>query len=242
VALPKLSLVNDAINAIFAVFSADKTAEGARTGVSRLEAVAKSVKARYGRNVLSVDLTDATDASPTAAFLATGEVGIAYGAAKGDIAQVVPVGTLFSIAGTTEDFTDNALGTAKTAGLGWTISLDIVDATDATMAAFLAITGKIPAILGRVLRPFERFKVLGTDDTTDNALEAVKGSAVASGDVFEVNSAGTSVTYVGAAAAVANGDVFEVLSATTVGYVGTLTELDTSLEDVNSFVVVGSGA
>ena len=69
----------------------------------------------------------------------------------------------------------------------------IVDAQDATVAAFLLVTGQGKRIsIGQV---FETAG--GTADFTDNALATAKGGAVASGDKFEVLTAST-VKYLGA--------------------------------------------
>lgn len=139
------------------------------------------------------------------------------------LGRPVEVGDVFTVAGT-GDTTDNALAAAKLAGLNIGANITVTDITDATVVAFLATTGELGVQLGSLaVPPRFRFKVGGTGDTTDNGLQTAKGSAPAAGDVFEVNAAGSGVTYVGNVA-VAASDVFEVKSTTigseAVGYIG----------------------
>jgi hypothetical protein len=75
------------------------------------------------------------------------------------------------------------------------VDFTVTDSTDATFAAFAAVTGELGVALGRPARPGDVFQVCGTVDTTDNVLGTAKGSAVADGDIFVVNAAGTGVTY-----------------------------------------------
>lgn len=77
----------------------------------------------------------------------------------------------------------------------------VTDAVDATVAAFFASTGQLFAALGRVPQVGDVFQVGGVGDTTDNALQAAKGSAVADGDIFAVSNVATpAVVYLGVAA------------------------------------------
>ena len=81
------------------------------------------------------------------------------------------------------------------------VTVTVADATDATLAAFFGaggdlndafIASNVPLEVGRV------FKVTGTGDTTDNALQAAKGSAIAANDQFEITNTGTpAVVYLG---------------------------------------------
>lgn len=79
----------------------------------------------------------------------------------------------------------------------------VTDLADATLVAFFASTGELGIAAAAQNRPLEVgfvFQVGGVGDTTDNALAAAKGSAVADGDIFEVTNTGTpAVAYLGAA-------------------------------------------
>lgn len=146
-----------------------------------------------------------------------GELGLVYG-------RKLEVGDVFTVAGT-GDTTDNALLAAKTAGLDIDAQITISDTTDATIAALTAATGELGIDIGAMqVRDGFRFRVLGTGDTTDNALQTAKGGAPAAGDVFEVTTAGAGVTYIDNIA-VAAADVFEVTNVTigseAVAYLGT---------------------
>jgi len=68
-------------------------------------------------------------------------------------------------------------------------TLTSVDGTDATLAAFLL--GELATAKGSAVVVGDIFQVLGTGDTTDDALEAAKGAAVVANDVFEVTDIST---------------------------------------------------
>lgn len=75
--------------------------------------------------------------------------------------------------------------------------LTITDSTDATVAALISATGQVGVANGGVaLPPQYWFKVNGNGDTTDNGLQAAKGSAPAAGDRFRANLLG-GVSYIG---------------------------------------------
>lgn len=74
---------------------------------------------------------------------------------------------------------------------GNTTALVFADAADADLGAFL-VGGSADAILNG-----DAFSVADADDTTDNALQAAKGSAVANKDVFQRLS-DSAVKYLGA--------------------------------------------
>jgi hypothetical protein len=74
----------------------------------------------------------------------------------------------------------------------------VTDLADATLTAFFASTGALYVALGRPPQVGDVFQVAGTGDTTDNALQAAKGSAVADNDVFIVSNVSTpAVVYLG---------------------------------------------
>lgn len=76
-------------------------------------------------------------------------------------------------------------------------AITVSDATDATLAAFFAESGELYIAKGSTIAAGDTFKVSGTGDTTDNALEAAKGSAVAADDIFRVTAIDTpAVEYV----------------------------------------------
>lgn len=81
------------------------------------------------------------------------------------------------------------------------VNLTVTDATDATLAAFFASTGELGIAFAATQYPLEVgrvFSVNGAGDTTDNALQTAKGSAVAANDVFEITNTGTpAVVYLG---------------------------------------------
>lgn len=67
------------------------------------------------------------------------------------------------------------------------LDVSLTDATDATLLAALAAAGEIGVAAGGVETPVgTRFRVDSANDTTDNALAGVKGSAVVANDVFQV--------------------------------------------------------
>lgn len=84
------------------------------------------------------------------------------------------------------------------------IAVSLTDSTDATAAAAIAATGQLGLAWAAANTGETTFKVGATfsvdsvNDFTDNALGTAKGSAVASGDIFQVLTAST-VGYVGAA-------------------------------------------
>lgn len=92
------------------------------------------------------------------------------------------------------------------------VTVAISDTTDADAAAAFLVGGEVGAAFGRACVAGDIFATSGgTADFTDNALATAKGGAVASGDRFEV------------------------LSSSTVGYLGTATEVSFSDEEVVDF-------
>lgn len=77
------------------------------------------------------------------------------------------------------------------------VELTITDLTDADATALLGAGGEVGLALGRAAVAGDIFKVTGTGDTTDNALQTAKGSAPAAGDKFEATS-GTTLAFLGA--------------------------------------------
>lgn len=167
---------------------------------------------------ISITISDTTDADLAAFFAESGELFIAKGSA-------IAVGDTFTVGGT-GDTTDNALQTAKGAapangdvfvvtnisteavrfvianivGPSGNIQITVGDNTDANITAFFAgelIAAKTTA--GNVaIRVGDIFKVQGTGDTTDDALEAAKTSGVVDEDIFVVTDTGTpAVIFVG---------------------------------------------
>lgn len=76
------------------------------------------------------------------------------------------------------------------------VELTITDLTDADAATLLGAGGEVGLALGRAAVAGDIFKVTGTGDTTDNALQTAKGSAPAAGDKFEAATAST-LNYLG---------------------------------------------
>lgn len=173
----------------------------AGAALDAMSSVASAVRDVY--DCFQITVTDATEADLTAFF--AGELRAAVG-------ETVQVGDLFQVLGT-GDTTDNALAAAKLADVDQAIT--VTDLTDATITAFLAATGQ-PAVAkgGVALKAGWRFRVNGTGDTTDNALQTAKGSAPAANDVFEVNAAGTGVTFIITATPIVD-DIFEVTNVGT---------------------------
>ncbi len=168
---------------------------------------------------LALTVTDGTDADLAAFFASGGELFVAKGSA-------IVVGDTFTVAGT-GDTTDDALEGAKGAaaaagdvfvvtGIGGSeavqhlvtdiagpsgnIQLTVTNEADADLAAFFAgeliaaktAAGDVAIAVGDI------FKVQGTGDTTDNALETAKGSSVADEDIFVVTDISTeAVIFVG---------------------------------------------
>lgn len=77
----------------------------------------------------------------------------------------------------------------------------VTDTADADLPAFFAVTGELGLAVLTQNRPLEVGLVLqvgGSGDTTDNALDAAKGSAPADGDLFEVTNISTeAVVFLG---------------------------------------------
>ena len=65
-------------------------------------------------------------------------------------------------------------------------TFEITDGADANLTAFFAVDGGLGVAQGRAGKVNDWFEVVGTGDTSDNALAAAKGSAVSSGDRFKV--------------------------------------------------------
>ena len=85
------------------------------------------------------------------------------------------------------------------------VDVAVVDETDANVAAFIGVGGQGEALgVGDIFRC-----VNATADLTDNALATAKGSAVAAGDVFSIET-GSAVAYLGNNAGV----VFDFAGAT----------------------------
>jgi hypothetical protein len=109
-ALPTIAVASTAVDNLYAVLSHRKERQKNREAVNSLQQMRSAVINAYKADY-TVVVTDTTDASPTAAFVATGEVALASAAAgKGATAGV---GDIFITTGGTADFTDNALATAK---------------------------------------------------------------------------------------------------------------------------------
>lgn len=168
---------------------------------------------------IAITVNDATDADLPAFFASpAGELFVAKGGA-------IVVGDTFTVT-SNADTTDNALEGAKgaavaagdifvvtdisteavvfvvtdIAGPKGNIQLTVSDITDANLAAFFAgellaaktAAGDVAIAVGDI------FKVQGTGDTTDNALEAAKGSGVVDEDIFVVTDISTeAVIFVG---------------------------------------------
>jgi len=162
---------------------------------------------------IAITVTDTQDADLAAFFAsAAGELFVAKGGA-------IEVGDTFTVAGTgdtNDDALEGAKGTAvaagdmfKVTGIGGSeavqyvitdiagpsgnIQLTVTDEADADLAAFFAgellaaktAAGDVAIAVGDI------FKVTSAGDTTDNALAAAKGSAVADEDIFVVTDIST---------------------------------------------------
>lgn len=66
------------------------------------------------------------------------------------------------------------------------VTLTVTDEADADLAAFFGSEGELRVAKDYPVTVGDVFGVTGTGDTTDDALEGAKGSAVADGDRFEV--------------------------------------------------------
>lgn len=119
-ALPIPSLVQAAVEQIYAAAADDKTRETAKPLANAIVALAAKLNRLYMPSVgADITITDSADASPTA-FL-SGE-GAAYAA-----------GSVFRVLGT-GDFTDNALATAKGSAVA---AGDVFEMSNGTTVAFL---------------------------------------------------------------------------------------------------------
>jgi hypothetical protein len=219
-ALPFSGAIEQAVKDIFNALSEHKTRTGkGRAGVAALSEVKAALAEAY-RPRIDVTLSD-TDAADLDALF--DGVGSELVAALGRNAQV---GDVFQV-GSSADTTDDALAAVK--DLGWVYDITVTDTDDATIAAYLGSGGEAADdLISRPHRAGERFMVAGTGDTTDDALEAAKGSAPADGDVFQVNDAVDGVVFIGNNDAVEDGDVFVVTNVTTeaVAYIGKAVDFD----------------
>jgi hypothetical protein len=104
-ARPTIADVQTGIGNIYNALAEDKTKPRGRAAVQSLNEVLQALKEVYASD-LSVSLTDATDATITAALAATGEIGVAFGGIQSPLKKVFTVDSA-------NDTTDNALQTAK---------------------------------------------------------------------------------------------------------------------------------
>ena len=200
--------INKSLLAISDALSLSDRLPKVQTALDAFAAVAQGVRSAY-QSITTLTVTDTTDADLDAFFAATGELALASAAGS------VKTGDVFTVQGA-GDTTDNALAAAKAAGMLIDAQITVTDTTDATIAALTAATGELGIDIGAMqVRDGFRFRVLGTGDTTNNALQTAKGSAPAANDVFEVTTSGAGVTYIGNAATVASGDLFEVSDTST---------------------------
>ncbi len=176
-------------------------------------------------------MVTAIGSSPSIFFLGGGDGNYADGELAEENTSAIPaLGDVFRVQGT-GDTTDDALEGAKGSavadndtfiitGLG-----SISNPTGASVdylgnAAILAGELRGSDGLGRAPVVGDLFQVGGTGDTTDNALQAAKGSAPADGDVFEV----TGVTA----------------GSVSIKYQGTVAGISTTDEEQVDFVSLGS--
>jgi len=110
-ALSTVALIEAGVTDLFASLKDAKEREPAAfNAVLTLQEVLAVIRKLYTPEV-AVSLTDSTDAGVSEAIAATGELGIAWAAAfTGE--TTCPIGATFSI-DSANDFTDNALATAK---------------------------------------------------------------------------------------------------------------------------------
>ncbi len=110
------------------------------------------------------------------------------------------------------DVQDEELNTfiGSAAALVFDADFAVTDVADADLAAFFITTGELATALpGSAAAVGDIFKVQGSGDTTDNALQGAKGSAPANDDYFIVTNIVTeAVVYLGnAAVAFADGEL-----------------------------------
>ena len=104
-ALPTIASVQADVTALFSVFNDRPTRQRNRAAVQSLNEMLQAIVEAYASDV-TVAITDATDAGVAEAIAVDGEIGVALGRAGA-------VGDIFTTTGGTNDFTDNALATAK---------------------------------------------------------------------------------------------------------------------------------
>ncbi len=148
--------------------------------------------------------------------------------AEANSSAVPAVGETFRSAGT-GDTKDNALEAAKGSSpvaedLFVITNLGSVGSPGDAAIDYLGnaaiIEGELREEFGRAAVVGDTFQVGGTGDTTDNALQNLKGSAPADGDVFQVTAIG-----VGSFAA---------------KYLGAVASISTTDEEIADFVSIGS--
>lgn len=217
--LPSATRVKDAVALLLAVIEDQPQHEKSRHAKASLHQVALFVDAIYAPDV-DVTVTDATDASVAVAAAADGEIADAFVAAFG-AASLPSKGRIIEVQGT-GDTTDDGLEAALDAksAADFSVFLTYADTAEASLALAFASSASIPTALGRDLVVGDVIRLNGTGDTTDNAFEAAKGSAVAAGDRFVVTNVATpAVTYISAATPAA-GQLYQFTSATALAYVG----------------------
>lgn len=124
-ALPTVAVANTAITALFNALSHRKVRPGNRHAVNKLNELAPAVIRAYAPDK-TLTITNAADASCTAAFLVGGSVGVAFG-------RQVVAGDIFKVLGT-GDFTGTALTTAKG---GAPAANDLFEALSTTTVGYL---------------------------------------------------------------------------------------------------------
>lgn len=128
-AFPTVAVVNTAINALYDLFAANKTAIKGRYMVGLLNVIANEVKAKY-TPLVDMTVNDSTDADLAAFYAVDGELGVALG-------RPAQVGDVFSVTGV-GDTTDNALAGAKG---GAVADNDVFIVASATTVVYLGVTG-----------------------------------------------------------------------------------------------------
>ena len=125
-ALPTIAVVQAAVTSLYSALADRPTRQRGRQGVQSLNEMLGSLIEAYATDV-TVAITDSTDAGVSEAIAADGEIGVALG-------RVGAVGDIFTTSGGTNDFTDNALATAKGSAVA---SNDRFQVTGADAVAYL---------------------------------------------------------------------------------------------------------
>ena len=202
--LPTMAAVNTAVNDAYAALADRKWKQRARAGVASLNEVYVALAEAY---IVDQDfvVTDVQD-------------GCLYAFMQNDVQAIALIADDLTVTDTQDIILFNMLSGSTEMVALIADDLTVTDTVAAAIAEFFA--GELATGLGAAPAIGDIFKVAGTGDTTDNALETAKGGAVADEDMFVVSaiaSGSEAVVFLGNTATLADGEIWEGLTTVVVG-------------------------